>query len=329
MAVSGVGSVKFTIFDFENKGRSKVIEVNNVWYLPSCTKNLISGSQLTSVGFKISSNDRGLGVCSHSGHIIATARSRDGLYFFNTSPKSNVDAQSLESSFFSHRTDKNTRDLIHQRFGHVGLPMLQKIVTSRLKIPIIKKPSFRIEKRSLSCCDVCNSCKQVEKINRNPVPKVSNLLELIHSDTWGKCRATGLYGSLYFVSFTDDASRYCDIYPLRSTQEVPEKFRSYKEKKELLTNRRIKAMRFDGGTEYKRIVFGGIVQQVSAPYTQHQNGVSERMNRTLVTMARCMLLHAGLPLRFWDAAILTASYLRNRLPSLDDKKTPYEYMNGT
>ncbi|KAI1006751.1 hypothetical protein K3495_g1467 [Podosphaera aphanis] len=98
---------------------------------------------------------------------------------------------------------------------------------------------------------------------------------------------------------------------------------------EVLTNRRIIAMRFDGGTEYKKVVFCGIVQQISAPYTQHQNDVSERMNRTLVTVARCMLLHADLPLRFWDAAILTASYLRNRLPSLADKKTPYEYMNGT
>ncbi|KAI0993879.1 hypothetical protein K3495_g14305 [Podosphaera aphanis] len=102
----------------------------------------------------------------------------------------------------------------------------------------------------------------------------------------------------------------------------------YKENKELQTGRTIKAMRFDGGSEYKTIDFHGITRQISAPYTQHQNGVSERLNRTLITMARCMLSHAHLPLRFWDAAVLTACYLRNRLPILENNLTPFEAMNG-
>ncbi|KAI1003372.1 hypothetical protein K3495_g4835 [Podosphaera aphanis] len=106
--------------------------------------------------------------------------------------------------------------------------------------------------------------------------------------------------------------------------EVPHCFKIYKEKKERQTGKRIKALRFDGGSEYKTINFDGITQQVSAPYTQHQNGISERLNRSLVTMARCMLFHARLPLRFWDAAILTACYLRNRLPISRGKLTPYE-----
>ena len=50
---------------------------------------------------------------------------------------------------------------------------------------------------------------------------------------------------------------------------------------------KIKAMRFNGGTEYKVDSFFDISKQICAPYTQHQNGVSERLNRTLVTMARC------------------------------------------
>lgn len=87
-------------------------------------------------------------------------------------------------------------------------------------------------------------------------------------------------------------------------------------------------MRFDGGVEYKSIDFGGIIQQISAPYTQHQNGVSERLNRTLITMARCMFKHANLPLRFWDAAFLTACYIRNRLPILFEKRSAFEAMNS-
>lgn len=83
-------------------------------------------------------------------------------------------------------------------------------------------------------------------------------------------------------------------------------------------------MRFDGGSEYKKKNYAGIIKQVNAPYIQYQNGVSERFNRSLITIARCMLLYARLPLRFWDAAVITARDLRNRLPILRSKITLLE-----
>ena len=153
-------------------------------------------------------------------------------------------------------------------------------------------------------------------------------LKLIHSDTWGKCRVMGIRGNSFFVTFTDDFSRESQVFPLKSLSEVPAAFSKYKESKELQTGYKIKAVRTDGGSEYKSINFSGITQQMSAPYTQHQNGVSERLNRTLITMARCMLMHARLPLRFWDAAVSTASYLRNRLPHSNNSITPFELLNG-
>ena len=39
------------------------------------------------------------------------------------------------------------------------------------------------------------------------------------------------------------------------------------------------------------------------------------MNRTIIEPARCMRLHAGLPLQFWADAIDTIIYLINRGPS--------------
>ena len=118
------------------------------------------------------------------------------------------------------------------------------------------------------------------------------------------------------------------VYLMKSKSDVPHYFQRYRESKELSTGQKIKSMRFDGGSEYKTIDFKGISKQISAPYTQHQNGVAERLNRSLITMARCMLTHARLPLRFWDAAVLTACYLRNRLPILQNNMTPFEIMNG-
>ncbi|RVW64695.1 Retrovirus-related Pol polyprotein from transposon TNT 1-94 [Vitis vinifera] len=55
------------------------------------------------------------------------------------------------------------------------------------------------------------------------------------------------------------------------------------------------------------------------PGTPQQNGVVERMSRTLNERARSMRLHVGLPKIFWADAISTAAYLINRGPSVPMK----------
>ncbi|KAL5835739.1 hypothetical protein ACOSQ4_015236 [Xanthoceras sorbifolium] len=54
----------------------------------------------------------------------------------------------------------------------------------------------------------------------------------------------------------------------------------------------------------------------TVPMTPQQNGVAERMNRTLNERARSMRLHAGLPKMLWAEAVNTAAYLINRGPSV-------------
>jgi hypothetical protein len=56
----------------------------------------------------------------------------------------------------------------------------------------------------------------------------------------------------------------------------------------------------------------------------------ERMNRTIISRARCMLSHAGMSRRFWAEAASTACYLINMSPSIPlDKKTPIELLSST
>jgi len=73
----------------------------------------------------------------------------------------------------------------------------------------------------------------------------------------------------------------------------------------------------------------GISLQKTTPYTPQQNGVVERMNKTLMERARRMLTGSGLGQEFWAEAVDTACYLVNRSPSsaLEDK-TPQEEWTG-
>ena len=73
----------------------------------------------------------------------------------------------------------------------------------------------------------------------------------------------------------------------------------------------------------------GISYEPAAPYTQNQNGVSERKIRTVVERARTMLLEARLHERFWADAVATAVYILNRSPTkVLAGKTPFKAWFG-
>ena len=64
-------------------------------------------------------------------------------------------------------------------------------------------------------------------------------------------------------------------------------------------------------------------------HTPQQNGVAERMNRTIMEKVRCMLSNANLSKSFWAEAASTACFLINRSPSVAiEKKTPQEVWSG-
>ncbi|GJY46661.1 putative ribonuclease H-like domain-containing protein, partial [Tanacetum coccineum] len=63
--------------------------------------------------------------------------------------------------------------------------------------------------------------------------------------------------------------------------------------------------------------------------TPQQNGVAERMNRTLIEAARTMLADSLLPTTFWAEAVSTACYIFNRVRvTKPQNKTPYELLFG-
>ena len=153
----------------------------------------------------------------------------------------------------------------------------------------------------------------------------------MHTDVCGKMDKPSLSGKEYFVSFIDDKSRYVWTYPIRKKSEAFEKFLGWKAKAERESERKLKKLRSDNGGEYISNEFEqyleqeGIHHQNTIPKTPQQNGVAERMNRTLEESIRSMLCESKLPKQFWAEALSTATYLRNRSPTKAVKDmTPFE-----
>ncbi|KAJ8751984.1 hypothetical protein K2173_000730 [Erythroxylum novogranatense] len=98
---------------------------------------------------------------------------------------------------------------------------------------------------------------------------------------------------------------------------------------------KLHTIRSDNGKEFVNETFdkfceeAGIEHQLTTPYTPQQNGVSERKNRSIMEMTRCMLHEKELPKNLWAEAASTAVFLLNRLPTRAvHGKTPFEAWFG-
>jgi len=126
-------------------------------------------------------------------------------------------------------------------------------------------------------------------------------------------------------------------------------FTDFKERVELHWQSRggykIKAVRMDGGSEYQSSLRNsnphqatlqnylrrtGIDCEITSRYSPESNGVSERLNRTLLNMTRTMLFASKLPYKLWPEAMSTALYIKNRIPhsSIPSITTPYKMWYG-
>ena len=83
----------------------------------------------------------------------------------------------------------------------------------------------------------------------------------------------------------------------------------------------LKCLKSNNGGEYCSKEFNsycshnGIRREQTVPGTPQENGMSERMNRMIMECARCMRLHAWLPLQFWADVVNIVFYLIIRGPS--------------
>jgi len=190
---------------------------------------------------------------------------------------------------------------------------------------LIGMPEFKVEHEG-----VCLGCAE-GKLKRGPFPssncKSSDILQLVHSDVSGMMTVNSLGGYLYYLTFIDDYSCKTWIYFLKKKDEVFTWFRHFKAIIENQSEKRIKILRTDIGTEYESNEFhdycrdAGIKRETTTPYTLEQDGVAKRKNCTIVEVVRAMLHDHRLLKFLWAEVANTAMYVQNRCPhqALDSK----------
>ena len=141
-------------------------------------------------------------------------------------------------------------------------------------------------------CESCLKGKMISKFCKGNGTLTHKPLELIHTDVCGPFPTQARGGYSYFITFTDDFSRFGYVYLMKNKSESFEKFKEFRIEVEKQLGKSIKALRSDRGGEYLSQEFldylkdQGIKSQWTPHGTPQLNGFSERRNQTLLDMVR-------------------------------------------
>ncbi|KAK8936753.1 hypothetical protein KSP39_PZI011993 [Platanthera zijinensis] len=310
----GIGTIRIRMFD------GAIRTLADVRYVPDLRKSLISLGTLEAVGYSYT-GEGGFIRVKRGALVVMKGERTDTLYRL-------IGTTIAGDAAVAAMSDEDTSALWHARLGH----MSERGLVELHRRGLLKG----VKTCRLDFCETCVLGKQHKVKFMTSSRRSKDVLEYIHSDVWGPAPVPSLGGANYFVTFIDDYSRKVWIYFLKQKSEVFEKFRIWKTQVENQTGKRVKYLRSDNGGEYTSLEFQGycdqegITRHFTIPGTPQQNGVAERMNRTLLERARCMRLYADLPKPFWAEAVSTARYLVNLSPSMSlDLKCPQEVWSGT
>ena len=308
--IVGMGDVRLKM------PNGSVWKIHKVRHVPRLLRNLISVGQLDDEGHHVTFNCGGWKVTK--GAMVVARGTKTGTLYVGSNCRDTVAVADKTAS----------TELWHHRLGHMSEKGM-KVLHSAGKLPDLKAIDH-------SLCEGCIFGKQKKvsfsKAGREPRTRK---LELVHTDVWGPSTETSLGGARYYVTFIDDSSRKVWVYFLKNKSDVFDVFKKWRAMVENETDLKVKCLQSDNGGEYinddflKYCAVNGIKMKKTIPGKPQQNGVAERMNRTLNERARSMRLHAGLPKTFWAEAINTAAHLINRSPSTPlNFKLPEEVWSG-
>ena len=211
-------------------------------------------------------------------------------------------------------------DLLHRRLNHMDPKGILKMAQSGdLDVNVIGK--------SIPVCDVCETAKA----HRRSVPKVREYescelkpFERCWTDLKGKVDRD-FWGNQYIITFTCEVTRWSWVGFMKKKSHAKDMYQEFIEWVRLL-GYNISILNSDSGGEFtaneNALVISEfqkiskkykITQNFTCAHTPEQNGISERLNRTLVEGGRALLVNAGLAKEFWSVAVKHLVYVKNRV----------------
>ncbi len=191
-------------------------------------------SCLLQYGYSFKSENNGYSVYMNN-TIYGHAPNVNGLLNLGHSDTHvhNIDAKICRAD------NDSTTFLWHCRLGHIGVKRMKNLHADGL----LESLDFE----SLDTCEPCLIGKMTKTPFSGTMERASDLLEIIHADVCGPMSVDTCGGYHYFLTFTDELSRYGYIYLMKHKSETFEKFKQFQSEVENHRNKKIKFLRSDQG----------------------------------------------------------------------------------
>ena len=307
-----------------DKSNSRIL-LRDVLYAPKMGITLVSISRIAGAGSTVVFTGNVCRIYTKNREIIGEIKVKGGLYRVFMSG-SKVGAYAADTNQVLSINE------LHRRMGHVSHERAKLLV----KKGLVEGVTLEADSEVI----VCESCEWA-KSQRKEVSKVREserrtaVGDEVHSDLWGPAPTESINHKRYYVSFTDDYSRYSTVYFLHSKDDTFDAYQTYEAWLSNQYKARIKSLCSDRGGEYLSNEFSahlkkaGTIRRLTVHDTPEHNGVAERLNRTILEKVRAMLHDSDLPKFLWAEATAHAVYLKNRTwtRTIGDT-TPFELLNG-
>ena len=129
--------------------------------------------------------------------------------------------------------------LWQRRLGHISIDRIKRLINEKV-----------LNNLYFADFDIYIDCIKGKKTNeyKKGAKRSTDVLEIIHLDIC--CPNMDAHGPKYFISFTDDCSRYMYLYMLHNKDEALDSFKVFKVEVEKQFGKQIKIVRIDRGGEY-------------------------------------------------------------------------------
>jgi transposase InsO family protein len=315
-----MGSV---VLELADKSLRPVL-LSHVLYVPVLQNNLLSVLHLVANHcFRIEIKGEEM-VFMQNGERRFTAAIRNNTAWLNTSmppaPKAALHGKATLS-----------RALWHCCLCHIGADRLKQAIKGKVATGLVVESNVPAPTHCKPCIRSKHHC---DPFPQRTSHRAASFLERIHSDLHQLPVFTSS-SFRYWLLFIDDYSRYFWIYLLRKKSETFDAFTQFKAMVEKQFHRSILCLHDDKGGEFISIKWDvffaqhGIRREHTVKVLPQQNGVAERLNRTLKELPVATLNGARPPVRFRgeDLNYLRHIIVRSPSSSIPAGTTPYEMVH--
>ena len=327
--INAIGNLHFK---FQNNVQTSITALHT----PNIAYDLLSLTELAKKN--ITANFSNNTLQGSDGTILAPIVEHGDFYWISKDflVPSNIPTKTVNNVDNNESTQKYPYPLIHRMLGHANARTIRHSLKNN-SITYIKESDVDWSNATTYQCPDCLIGKSTKhkhlKGSRLKYQESYEPFQYLHTDIFGPIHHLPKSAPPYFISFTDEMTRFQWVYPLHDRREesILHVFTTILAFINNQFNAKVLVIQMDRGSEYtnktlhKFFMERGITPCYTTTADSRAHGVAERLNRTLLNDCRTHLQCSGLPNNLWFSAVEFSTIIRNSLISPKNTKSARQH----